>query len=92
MLELISRVFGREQASAGVAKERLRLVLVHDRGVGEPQFLNSLKEELMAVIKRYLEVDDDDQAVRIETRSDQVALVVDIPVRSMKRATVSGVR
>lgn len=92
MLDLISKVFGREQASAGVAKERLRLVLVHDRVGGEPQFLNNLKEELLAVITRYLEVEDADQAVRIETRTDQVALVVDLPVRSMKRAAVSSAR
>jgi cell division topological specificity factor len=93
MLDLISKVFGRgEQTSAGAAKERLRLVLVHDRVGGEPQFLASLKEDLLAVISRYMEVEDADEMIRIETRPDQVALVVDVPVRSMKRAVVTSAR
>jgi cell division topological specificity factor len=92
MLDLISKVFGREQASAGVAKERLRLVLVHDRMSGEPQFLEQLKEELLAVISRYLEIEDGNQVVRIETDAQQVALVATIPVRRMKRAAVSSPR
>ena len=43
MLELISRLLGRDTGSAQVARERLRLVLVHDRASVSPQYHESLK-------------------------------------------------
>lgn len=88
MLDLISRVFGRDNASADVAKERLRLVLVHDRTNVSPQFLESLKEELISVISRYMEIEEDNMDVTLQTAQNQVALVANIPVRRMKRAAV----
>lgn len=88
MLDLISRVFGRDNASADVAKERLRLVLVHDRTNVSPQFLESLKEELISVISRYMEIEEDGMDVTLQTAQNQVALVANIPVRRMKRAAV----
>lgn len=92
MLDLISRVFGRDSASADVAKERLRLVLVHDRADVSPQFLEALKEELIAVISRYMEIEEDAMDVAFQKGQHQVALVANIPVRRMKRAAVGGNR
>jgi cell division topological specificity factor len=90
MLDLIAKVFGRDSTSADIAKERLRLVLVHDRTNVSPQFLESLKEELMAVISRYMEIDEDSMDVTLQSGENQVALVANIPVRRMKRAAVGG--
>lgn len=92
MLELIARVFGRENASASIAKERLRLVLVHDRTDVAPQFLEALKEEIVAVISRYMEIDRDQMEVNLQSGPDQATLVANIPVRRMKRAAVGGSR
>lgn len=44
MFDLFARVFGREDASKDVAKERLRLVLVHDRASLSPQALENLEK------------------------------------------------
>jgi len=88
MLELISRVFGRDHSSAAVAKERLRLVLVHDRTNVSPQFLETLKEELISVITRYMEIEEEGMDVTLQTTENQVALVANIPVRRMKRTAV----
>jgi len=90
MLDLIARVFGRDNSSAEVAKERLRLVLVHDRTNVSPQFLEGLKEELIGVISRYMEIDQEHMDVALTSGENQVALVANIPVRRMKRAAVSG--
>lgn len=92
MLELIARVFGRESASANVAKERLRLVLVHDRTNVSPQFLEAIKEELIAVISRYMEIDQDQMDINLQSGENQATLVANIPVRRMKRSAVSGGR
>lgn len=90
MLDLIAKVFGRDSSSADIAKERLRLVLVHDRTNVSPQFLESLKEELIAVISRYMEIETESMDVTLQSGENQVALVANIPVRRMKRAAVGG--
>ena len=92
MLELIARVFGRESSSADIAKERLRLVLVHDRTNVSPQFLEGLKEELIAVISRYMEIDESQMDVNLQSGENQAMLVANIPVRRMKRSAVGGPR
>lgn len=92
MLDLIAKVFGRDTASADIAKERLRLVLVHDRTNVSPQFLEALKEELIAVISRYMEIEEDTMDVTLQSGEHQVALVANIPVRRMKRAAVGSDR
>lgn len=90
MLDLINRVFGRDAGpSKDIAKERLRLVLVHDRANVSPQFLEMLKNELIRVISEYMEIDDGAMDVNLTTAENSVALVASIPVRRMKRNFVS---
>jgi cell division topological specificity factor len=85
MIDLLGRLFGRE-SSKDVAKERLRLVLVHDRSQMSPQLLENLKTDLLRVIGEYMEIDPEGFLVDLQTNENQVALVANIPVRRMKRA------
>jgi len=60
LLDFITRIFNRDSnASKNVAKERLRLVLVHDRANVSPQLLQELKADLIKVISNYMEIDED---------------------------------
>lgn len=84
---MINRVFGRDSnSSKDIAKERLRLVLVHDRANVSPQFLEMLKNELIRVISEYMEIDDRAMDVNLTSEENSVALVASIPVRRMKRS------
>lgn len=87
MLDFLSRVFGREPntGSKSVAKERLRLVLVHDRANVSPQLLEALKEDLIKVISEYMEIDESALEVNLNNSDNSVALVANIPVLKMKR-------
>ena len=86
MLEFISRMLGRDSdSSKTVAKERLRLVLVHDRASISPAMLNKLKEELIQVITKYMEIDEAALEVNLCQDDRDVALVANIPVMKMKR-------
>ncbi len=86
MLEFISRMLGKENASSkNVAKERLRLVLVHDRASISPYMLNKLKEDLIKVISNYMEIDESSLEVNLNQDDKEVALVANIPVLKMKR-------
>ena len=87
MLDFLSRFFGRESSSSkNVAKERLRLVLVHDRANVSPDLLTSLKNDLIKVISNYMEIDEKALEVSLDSSDNQVALVANIPVKKMKRA------
>ena len=70
--------------SAHAAKERLQLVLVHDRADLPPGKLEALKDDLIAVLSRHIEIDV--RAVRIELTHDrdQQRLVADIPLASVR--------
>lgn len=85
MLEFINRMLGRESASKNIAKERLRLVLVHDRATISPHMLNKLKEDLIQVISNYMEIDESALEVNLNQDEREVALVANIPVVKMKR-------
>jgi len=86
LLDFLLRVFGKDtNSSKNVAKERLRLVLVHDRADVSPQLLESLKEDLIKVISNYMEIDETALEVNLDTSDNTVALVANIPVIRMKR-------
>jgi len=87
MLELLNRLFGRENhSSKTVAKERLRLVLVHDRSGVSPELLETLKIELIKVISNYMEIDEQSLEVSLDSSENQVALIANIPVKKMERS------
>ena len=67
------RVFGRsrERGSARSAKERLQLVLFHDRINLPPEKLAEMKREVVAVISKYLDVETNDVDIALEQRDGQ---------------------
>ena len=85
MLDLLQRLFSRENPSKEVAKERLRMVLVHDRASVAPHVWEALKTDLIRVISSYLDIDEGSMEVQLQTEKDSVALVASIPVRRVKR-------
>jgi cell division topological specificity factor len=86
LFDMLSRIFSRENVpSKEIARERLRLVLVHDRASVSPEFLNSLKEDLIKVIRDYLDIDEEALQVNLENEENSIALIANIPVRGFKR-------
>ncbi|MBI2264865.1 MAG: cell division topological specificity factor MinE [Armatimonadetes bacterium] len=84
----IFRIFGRGNKAPGcVARDRLRLVLIQDRSNVSPQLLETLKEEMIEVISRYLEIDMSSLEVGFEHRENTVALNANIPIIRIKRST-----
>jgi cell division topological specificity factor len=86
LFELLNRIFSRDNIpSKSIAKERLRLVLIHDRSTVTPEFLNALKEDLIKVIREYLDIDENGLQVNFENEDSSIALVANIPVRGFRR-------
>ena len=91
MLEFLQRLFGKDDASGKQAKERLRLVLIHDRATISPQVLEMLRGDLIQVISKYMEIDESGLEVNLERDKNTVALVANIPVRHVKRPAPGAV-
>ncbi len=75
--------FFRPKRSAESAKERLQLVLVHDRTDLTPTELTSLKDEILEVIARHINIDSDAVQIAVEHDGRQQRLVADIPLKSV---------
>lgn len=77
----LERLFGRREPSSGrVAKDRLRLVLTQDRAGISPVLLDTLKDEIIAVISKHMDVDVDGVRVTVTQNGHESSLVADIPL------------
>jgi cell division topological specificity factor len=84
-------IFGRKK-SANSAKERLRLVLIHDRTDLTPSELESLKDELIETISRYVEIDPMAVSIKMTQDGREQRLVADIPLRGATRRRMREAR
>ena len=73
------RLLSRRTASAPVARERLQILLAHERGLrGQPDLLGLLREEILAVVSRHVELDPEKVTVRMDRGGSVSTLEVDI--------------
>ena len=86
-MDLFGKVMGRQSSSSkNIAKERLRVVLVHDRSSISPQLLENLKEDIIKVISSYMEIDRKGTEVTLNSDEQTVALTASIPVIKINRS------
>ena len=77
------RFFRGRTASAPVARERLQILLAHERKLrGQPDLLELLREEILAVVARHVELDPDKVVVKMERGETVSTLEVDIELPS----------
>ncbi|XWX05385.1 cell division topological specificity factor MinE [Aggregatilineales bacterium SYSU G02658] len=69
MTTFLDRLFGRAQSGSGSkAKERLQVVLIHDRFSLPPEKMGELKAEILAVISKYVQIDHESVDISLEQR------------------------
>jgi cell division topological specificity factor MinE len=89
-MDLFSLFKRNKVSSKDTAKERLQLVLIHDRANVSPEFLQMIKSEILEVISRHIEINQDQFDIQLtQTTSEdgkrQVpALVANIPIKKKK--------
>lgn len=76
----LSFLLGEKQKSAPVAKERLQIILAHERGARsrDADYLPSLQRELLAVISKYVSINPNDIKVHLERQDNLEVLEVKI--------------
>ena len=65
--------------SAKLAKERLQILVAHERSArNQPSYLPELKQELLKVIQKYIQINQDDISVNFESDDEQETLELNI--------------
>jgi cell division topological specificity factor len=87
-MQFFSKLFKPKAASSRqIAKERLQFVLVHDRAQISPQLLQTLKDEIIAVISRHIAIERDGVEITLTQNRRESRLQADIPLTSRPRKT-----
>ena len=88
-MSLLSLLLGEKKKTASVAKERLQIILAHERsGLGgvRPDYLPALQRELIAVISKYVAIDARDIKVNLERQDNFDVLEVKIELPEAGKA------
>ncbi|OCP15889.1 MULTISPECIES: cell division topological specificity factor MinE [unclassified Ensifer] len=73
--------FFKKQSSAPTARERLQVLLAHERAsVGQSDLVALLREEILAVISKHVQIDDDKVTVKMDRGEHVTTLEVDIEI------------
>ena len=86
-MSLLSFLLGEKKKTASVAKERLQIILAHERGgrARRPDYLPALQRELMAVISKYTSIKLDDIKVNVERQDNLEVLDIKIELPEAAR-------
>lgn len=87
MASFLSFLLGEKKKTASVAKERLQIILAHERtgrGKGQPDYLPALQRDLMAVLSKYIKIDLQDIKVNVERQDNLEVLEVKIELPDSK--------
>lgn len=90
LLDFIQRLLGREKPSGTLARERLQLVLAHDRSDLNPELLEQMRREILEVVQKYVEIDLESGDVSLETGDRVTALVANLPIRRARLTPPAG--
>lgn len=82
-MNFLNRLTGK--TSAKDAKERLQLVLIHDRTDLSPASLEALKNDLIQAISKYIDIDPSSVSIEVEHEGRAQRLIADIPLRVASR-------
>ncbi|MGK7956683.1 MAG: cell division topological specificity factor MinE [Crocosphaera sp.] len=87
MLDLLEKIFPwKTQSKSGDdAKHRLKFILAHDRAGLNPEMLEAMRAEILAVVNRYVDIDPEEMEFSLESDQRMTALIANLPIRRVKR-------
>ena len=85
MFEVVMKLLNRDQkTSKEIAKDRLKVVLIHDRANISPEVMQALKNDIIEVISHYMDINKNEMEISLENDDNSVALLANIPVNRIK--------
>lgn len=67
------------------AKNRLQLVIAHDRAGVNPEMIDQMRQEIIEVVSRYLDIDVEEMEFSIQSNDRTTSLSANLPIRKIKR-------
>jgi cell division topological specificity factor len=90
-MRLLDLLFPERRHSAGIAKDRLKIVLAHERASRDaPDFLPALQKDLLDVVGRYIEIRDDMLRVSVGKSGDTSLLEINVEINGAKATPVKN--
>lgn len=85
MFEVVMKLLNRNQkTSKEIAKDRLKVVLIHDRANISPEVMQALNNDIIEVISHYMDINKNEMEISLENDDNSVALLANIPVNRIK--------
>jgi len=84
MFNRIINLIRKQPSSKDIAKDRLKLILIQDRALVEPNILEKIKDDLIGVLSKYFEFEQSGIEMELQRENESIAFIANVPVNSMK--------